>query len=418
MRAKSLIAILLICLGTGMYVQRNGVEAVLGHGNDFAHLYLGALAVQREKNPYDGVVMRQLASLCGIKRMNPYVYPPLTAVLFMPFAQLGYRQAQLTWFLINHLLLILSLWLLLRMWDSQDRWLAWGGGAIVLASFYRITRTLTAGQLNILLLFLIALAFELERRGLRIPAGLVMGAAAVIKVYPALFILYYIGKGNWKAFTAMLLAVIVLLAFSVILTGLEASLDYFHVIREMRYGSSTWSEYGQDYQVEPSNQSPAALYYRLFTKNRGTDGFLHSPAIAMGLCWATGLLFLVALLAYLLINEGDPWEKGFALTLMTALLVPSLMWDHYLVLVLIPVAILASAIEKSGGTFRAILWAVSVAWMALPFNYWSETFKDGIGIFGMSFKLYPVLLVYLLLWISRTGERRAVNKQAESEPAG
>lgn len=416
MDPKRLIGVALICFGVVFYFQRNVLESVQGHGNDFAHLYLGARAIQQNVNPYDGAQMRQLAAQSGIPRMNPYVYPPLMAIALCPLASVGYEEAKQTWFFANQVFLFLSLVLLLGLWRPKLPILSAGFLVVVFAFFYPLTRTLTAGQLNALLLLLFAASAFLEKSGWSLPAGAIMGLASVIKVYPALFLVYYVGRGNWKAVCSMLIVIVLLLGLSVAVAGLKTNLDYFPVLTQMSYGSSTWTQYGEDYQVEPSNQSPSALYYRLLTTNRGTHGFFHSPLLAKILSWATGLGLFGVLLVYLVLSDNVSVEKGFSLTLLTALLVPSLLWDHYLLLVLIPVFLIASRYEISGGLLRATVWGMALALMAIPFNYWAEGMKTKAFIPLMSMKLYPLLAVYLLCWLIPDQATKAVEPhQAEPE---
>ncbi|HNT35213.1 MAG TPA: glycosyltransferase family 87 protein, partial [bacterium] len=227
MDPKRLVGIALICFGVVFYVQRNIVEAVQGHGNDFAHLYLGARALQQNVNPYDGAEIRRLAEQSGIPRMNPYVYPPLMAIAMKPLAGLRYDEARQIWFLVNQVFLLLSFVLLLLLWRPKSPMLAAGFLAVVYAFFFPLTRTLTAGQLNALLLLLLAVAACLERSGWSFPAGAVMGLASIIKVYPAIFLVYYVGRGNWKAVCSMVIAIVVLLGISVSVAGVKTHLDYF-----------------------------------------------------------------------------------------------------------------------------------------------------------------------------------------------
>jgi len=410
METKKLIAIALICIGVAAYVQRNGIQASQGHGNDFPHLYIGALAMERGINPYNSVEIRRLATLQGIQRMNPYVYPPFTAILFRPFARMGYREAKLLWFLINQVMIIASFVLLILLWKPQDRLSACALLVVLFAVFSPLTRTLTAGQLNVLLLFLLALAAYLERGPLSAISGALIGVATMVKVFPALFFLYFVGRGNWTAATAMILTIVLLAGFSVSVAGMKTNLDYLDVMSQMRYGSSTWKQYGENYQVEPANLSPSSLFYRLFTTGRGTEGIANAPGIAKMLSWIAGLSVLVALLVYLVMARNVSMEKGFSLTLLSALLIPSLMWDHYLVLALLPIVFLASRLESRGGLITVSVWAAAVGMIAMPFNYWSPLFKSGMGILGGSFALFPVLALFLLTWL-------IPSEQPEKEPA-
>lgn len=127
----------------------------------------------------------------------PFTYPPLAAILFIPVALVPYPVALVGWTLASAVLLWWCLVIVLRhaVPAVNHRVIAtWILPLALLAEPVR--ETLGFGQINIILMALV-LADTLTRRPW-LPRGVLIGLAAAIKLTPAVFILVFLVRRQWR----------------------------------------------------------------------------------------------------------------------------------------------------------------------------------------------------------------------------
>ena len=127
----------------------------------------------------------------------PFTDPPLAAILFIPVALVPYPVALVGWTLASAVLLWWCLVIVLRhaVPAVNHRVIAtWILPLALLAEPVR--ETLGFGQINIILMALV-LADTLTRRPW-LPRGVLIGLAAAIKLTPAVFILVFLVRRQWR----------------------------------------------------------------------------------------------------------------------------------------------------------------------------------------------------------------------------
>jgi hypothetical protein len=141
---------------------------------------------------------------------------PITAfstLVLYPLSGLSALAAKQCWLIFNFGLLLATL-LLLRAITQ----LSWRRIILVAALSFPLRVNFLFGQYYLLLLFLLTLACYLYLRQRRFLAGVMVGIAAGLKVFPALYLLYFLRKRDWKALAGgiaggVFAAVVSLLAF-------------------------------------------------------------------------------------------------------------------------------------------------------------------------------------------------------------
>lgn len=375
------------------YVARNN--------NDFKHIYLGAQRLLERESPYsaESLFLQAHRSGLGNTSLNPYVYLPFTGLSLGFLAPLSFESASGLFFFINHLLVLAGCWLLCRELFPRSHVIAFSGCLIALAVSHPWFRTLTAGQLNAVLFFCYAVAFVLLRRNRDTAAGATLGFAAMFKLAPGIFLLYFALRRQWRAFSAMGATCALLLLLSIAAVGIQPHLDFIPMLRQMSYGHSTWEdlpiEHPPTFWKDPPNQSANSLLTHLLVANNGMTQpvFSLSQNAANAATW----VFSAAVLGIYLIRhqrrrnlkDGD---SLFFATVLLSLLLPSLMWDHYLVIALLPVLWLVSLRHRPLAVAAALCYVA----IAAPWHYDAPAFRHGAGIFLMSIKLFPTLALFLL----------------------
>jgi hypothetical protein len=402
------------------------------HCNDFKHIYLGMQAIWSHRDPYSAPSLLSVAQDYGLghEALNPYVYLPFTGIALGFLRPFSFYEASRLWFWLNHILLLdaLGLWSHVLELRSERRvsWrLLFNALLLAAAVSHPLSRTLTAGQLNIILLTCYIVSFWFLSRRRDVASGIVLGFAAMFKIAPAIFLLFFTFGRRWRALTAMVASMALLALLSVIIAGWRTHMDFLPVLAQMGYGKSTWQEYGATFWKDPWNQSLNSLFTHLFVEaNRVTVSWWEgSQAEANALTWCVVALLLVAYFwaGARLVHHSSHTHQDLSLpllghffqaTLLLSLLIPSLLWDHYLVLLLLPFSWFAldAALRRRALTFAAVLVCYVVT--AFPMRLDAEVFRHGLGVLGMSAKLYPTLLLYALA-ISKLASR----KTACTEPS-
>ncbi|HEY7596609.1 MAG TPA: glycosyltransferase 87 family protein [Actinophytocola sp.] len=127
----------------------------------------------------------------------PFTYPPIAAIVFVPFALIPFGLASATITVLTIAALALVLAVTLRSLDvPPHRHLVW---ALLPATLLLepVRSTLHYGQINVLLMALVVL--DCLTRTPRWPRGVLLGLAAAIKLTPAAFVLFFLIRGDRRA---------------------------------------------------------------------------------------------------------------------------------------------------------------------------------------------------------------------------
>lgn len=397
------------------------------HDNDFRHIYLGVQALANGDSPYPPQTLLLYAHRAGLgdASLNPFVYLPFTGLSLAFLAPLPFRAASEVWFVLNHLLTIAGAWLLAmaltpKAQPKSEIWprLAIFGGIVsVLGLCHPYIRSLTAGQLNSVLFFCYAAAFVALLRGRERLAGGILGFAALFKLAPAAFLLFFALRRKWQGLGAMAATCALLLGISVLVFGWRVHAEFLPMLEQMSYGHSTWQQYGATFWKDPWNQSANSLLSHLLVARNGvTTPWFHS-AQSTANAW-TYVFSLSVLAAYLVcfrpggarLAPGESAalplddQMAFHAAILLSLLAPSLLWDHYLVQAIIPCLWLIGALAGQRRFITLALAALVLVLICIPWPFATPSFSAGWRVLLMSLKLYPTVLLFALICAnSKTG---------------
>ncbi|MEH1127510.1 glycosyltransferase 87 family protein [Micromonospora sp. CPCC 206061] len=131
-----------------------------------------------------------------------FTYPPFAALAMLPMAYVSWPLAMVISVLAAVVTSGLLLWWLVDSIARREGWTRWYAFAIAVclaAAFEPMRETVTFGQVNTLLLFLVAAdLLWLVARDSRW-AGVGVGLATAIKLTPGIFIVYLLITGRWRA---------------------------------------------------------------------------------------------------------------------------------------------------------------------------------------------------------------------------
>ncbi len=178
--------------------------------------------------------------MCALFR---FYIAPYTLLIFTPLALLSYANAFLVWYILNVAMLVGIPFLLRTSLHLSNKILALA--LLATPMFFPIELALGQGQLSILLLFLLTLAFRELSEGHDFRAGCAL-AVAYFKpqfVLPMLLVMLVIKK--WKVITGFLAASVGLFSISVALVGWHGTLRY--PVAMLQYARLPYNTGGGEY---------------------------------------------------------------------------------------------------------------------------------------------------------------------------
>ncbi|MCX7765616.1 MAG: hypothetical protein N2246_02790, partial [Candidatus Sumerlaeia bacterium] len=144
-----------------------------------------------------------------------------------------------------------------------------------------------------------------------------------------------------------------------------------------------------------------SLFHHLLTINPYTEPWVQlTPEIANLLTYFISFLLLIVVLwltSPLKERVINPTAEDlkFSLFVFLSLLVPSLLWDHYLTLLVFPIFVLARRLQRKQ-LIPILIFTAGVLIISIPFNFSAPAFQQGLGVLAMSAKLWGTLLLFLL----------------------
>ena len=210
-----------------IFFWRGFVPAWKTPNTDFEDYYLAAKLYRQ------GYTLEQIYDWSWIQRQKDHagieknvlafaLLTPFSLLPVLPFSSLPPLSAKRGWLLLNLVLLGLTVYLLQRMSRLSARRVA----ILVFLAIVPLRANFVEGQMYVLLLFLFTAAAYLyfEDRGLA--AGLTLAVGGALKIYPSLFLIYFVRKKQWRAAGGLIVGSIVLWLFSVRLFGFETVRTY------------------------------------------------------------------------------------------------------------------------------------------------------------------------------------------------
>jgi hypothetical protein len=212
-----LIAFLLVSLLKNSYLP--GWSSLLA---EFPDYYLAA-ALPRHGIPADRVYewpwfQRQndrLGVSNGLVSFAPN--PPSSVLPLVPLTALSPLMAKRVWLALNLVSLGASLWLLSRVTSLGWRRLL----LISLLCVLPLHFTFMFGRYYVLILLLLTAAYYASYHRAEWTSGMLLSAAAVLKLFPALFVILIVWKRNWRALAGFLVGTAIFIGISLIVFGVE-----------------------------------------------------------------------------------------------------------------------------------------------------------------------------------------------------
>jgi hypothetical protein len=320
------------------------VTASLVHeGYDRSRVYEW-LWIERQKDHRD--VDQRIIGMVPITAFSTLAVYPLTALPALA--------AKHVWIVFNLGLLLATLFLLRVMTR-----IAWRRIVLAAALSLPLRVNVMYGQYYVLLLFVLTLALYLYLRERRFVAGVVVGIAAGLKVFPVVYFLYFLRKKDWRALAGGVAGGSGAAAVSILVFGWQLHRTYLlQVLPSVLRGEG----------LDPYNLKAASLsslLHRLFIYEP-----LLNPHPAVNAAWLFALLhpllqMMVVAPALLLVVPANPGTSDglrvrleWAAILLASVAISTSAASYLFTLLVLPACVVLEAVGRKPYWFAAGVMAI------------------------------------------------------------
>ncbi|AKE40292.1 hypothetical membrane protein [Corynebacterium kutscheri] len=305
----------------------------------------------------------------------PFTYPPLAAMLFAPMAITNTVVSAMA---LTAVSIILLWWVAVQMLratgtDSPKLLALWLMPILLL--FEPVRQTLSFGQINIMLMALVIADTIAPRPSWARPfQGALIGLAAAIKLTPAVFVLFFLFRCQWKACAATIVSFLFYTTIAAVIRWEDSYLYWTSTISDPnRIGGLIYS----------GNQSLRGMLVRLIGADTAQSVWLPLAA----------LIGLIIALAMWRMRTHAP--ELVVLNSLVALLCSPVSWSHHWVW-LVPLTIVAASYCWWWAAIVGFISLASTHWLLSPARNAATAWHSWQHIVGNSY----VLLSFLVLAVA------------------
>jgi alpha-1,2-mannosyltransferase len=292
----------------------------------------------------------------GVEREATYnAHPPPSVLMTLPLARLSFSDAMLAWNLVSLAALGAGLALLAAGLRMPGHWLM--PAVVLLPLGLPIYGNFQQGQLTPLLFAMIAATWAMDRMGRPAAAGMLVGSAAAMKLFPAYLVVVFAVRRSWRALLAAGASFAVWNLATILVLGWEPYRDYLQVVMHQQEMIRSWA----------CNLSVAGFWHKLFDPTAElalAPCLWTSPRLArFGI--AVSDLMVTAVVAAMVHRARTPEQRdvAFAAAVSAMLLVSPVTWDISMLLLLLPIAVLARTAGTSRGMAVVLMSIFLVLWL-------------------------------------------------------
>ena len=339
---SAVIGILLAFYAWRFLVPLVGLQAP--RADDFQDYLFAAQQLAAGGDPYANFVRNHVPWDWSLS--SGYLYPPAFAVTLIPLTWISNDLAVRIWLFLIQAAVLASVLIIYRVMGRPSRAELLALVA-VLTTFFPLANSVLAGTMNSLLLLLLTMGWACWQRRRDVAGGVLVGAAAVFKLFPAALLPYLAWRRHWKLLAAAAVTGLAGVGLGLAVTSLDHNIYYF---REMLPHLAAGTGYRE-------NQSLAGVAARICDPNTANAGG------SAGWCgrlidWPAVLVLLAIVLR--MTSRVSRSGLEFALAVTALPLISSVTWSFPLVILILPIALLIRHVlsaQMSRGQIHALLLA-------------------------------------------------------------
>jgi hypothetical protein len=213
---------------------------------DFTAYYAAGKTMNANLNPYKNYILEDWDLWDGLAtyKHSRFLYPPLVAVFFQPFAVMKYSDAKFLWNVINLLLYLFIVLILLFIFEFQKDLFKILLVFTLALNFFPFIALLERGQIDLLTFLPVILGFLAYKKEKDFFAGLLWSVAIIFKLYTLLFIPFLLLIKKYRTLKGFLSGTVLLFLLMIIVNGKNLTWNYFfkELPRISAYGNAGTDE--------------------------------------------------------------------------------------------------------------------------------------------------------------------------------
>ena len=404
MAVSALIALLLALYAWLYLLPVLGPQAP--RADDFQDYLFAAHQLASGGDPYANFIRNHVPWDWSLS--SGYLYPPAFAVFLIPLTWVKNDLAVRLWLVLIQMAVAASLLIVYGVIGRPRR-----GEllclAAVMTTFFPLASSELTGTMNSLLLLLLTGAWATWQRRQDLRSGVLIGAAAVFKLFPLALLPYLAWRRHWKLLAAVGVTGLAGLVLGLVVTSVDHNIYYY---RDMLPHLAAGTGYRE-------NQSLAGLTARICEPSTANAGG-SAGWCGRALDWPLVLLLLVIVFRATLRPARSGLE--FALAVSTLPLISSVTWSFHLVVLIMPIALLirrafTGAMSRTAGRFLLAAWLCFSVGPAMHYLLIYHPLPDLPGalellpmsvtrLFGETYVI-GTLIIFASVWVALRNERRA-----------
>lgn len=329
---------------------------------------------------------------------------PFSALAVWPLAATPPLTAKHYWLIIN-LALLVAIAILLRLFTQQP----WRHILLVAALSVPLSKNFLFGQYYILLLFVLTLACWCYVRQKRFLAGLLIGLAFGLKLFPLLYLGYFARKQDFKSLAGGMIGSLAAVIVSIAVFGSRANQVLFSQVLP-------WALRGEGLNpYDVSSGSLTTLLHRLFIYEPQWNPH---PSIHAAWAFAVLLPLLQMLLfapALLLVEPGNANRERLQLewagVLLASLAISSAPASYHFTLLILPVCLMWETVRNRAGRIGTVAFLLLYAAIGYP-GWKAIGMRSSWTLFSVPRLYLVVLLSFVAYWLLLKQKRYAKQHRA------
>jgi hypothetical protein len=359
---SGLVGVLLVALATALFAALSGFLPPRGFVGDFTQDWFSARDYL-DGRPVYGSLPDALRRHIGREPPQNFLrwnaHPPGSVLFVLPVAGLSHDRAFIAWNWLTFPLFVFAVWIVAAELGVRPAPRAAALAALVAvlgSTSHPLYQQVINGQFNALLAFLIAVAWAADRHDRWCLAGAAIGLAAAVKLFPGFLFLYLLVARRWRAAGTAVVSCLLVNGLALAVFGVSAYQTYFRDVVP---------DVAAEFATKWNNLSAPAFWLRLFDPAPASRvlPLAHAPVLGRVLASAAQLIVvaLVARAGWRARSVADR-DRGFAIAVVGMLLVSPITWPHYIVMLVVPIALLITRTPR--GSARVLLVVcLGVLWL-------------------------------------------------------
>jgi alpha-1,2-mannosyltransferase len=379
---------------------------------DFASFYYACKAARLDKNMYDTRTLNDLAAADMVRNyVFPYLYPPFFAVVAQGASSLSPQTAQDLWDCLQILAVGLTIVLVFlsvspgSAGPSLD--IAIAAVLCAVALFVLpFSGNLDYGQMNVFVVFWLAACFYLSFRWeWDQAAGVALAFAVLLKVTPALFVLFFLLGGRVKVLWGFFGGMFVLILTALLVQDVGPWLQFAKFLPDAGYGKTVS---GGFLPGVVTNFSLAGFFMRVFVV-RDTP---------MMLATMVAILALLVTLSHHHLKKGTDNPETLVLPYSVFVVIASpVAWMLHLIYLFPGILLSLSSLWNSGrrSSFAVMSIACAFAVFDFPSMYARVSIPEELRPYVTSMNLVFLLVLFFMSLYMRKEDQSALSGDEEDE---